>query len=388
MKEDFYVDNNATTRLLPPVREELERIIHTSYGNPSSPHSQARFGRDLIDDARGMVSQFLGALPEQIIFTSCGSESNSIVLQSVLKGEKFKGDTVVTTSVEHSSVKNNIAFLEKYGYKVFFLPVDHRGIIDIDKLAVLLKTYDVAIVSVIWAHNETGVIQPLEKIVELAHMYGALVHTDAAQLVGRQKLSLRDYNVDFLTFTGHKLHAPKGIGVLYAKDKDYLLPLIIGGEQEFGLRAGTENILGIGALRIAIEERIKNFDESLKKLKILRDSFEVKVIERISDVKINGNTEMRTPNTSNLMFKNLDGRAIVARLDMEGIICSQTSACTSQIPEPSLTLRAMGLSEDEAFGSIRFSFGVDNEEEQIEEIVERLEVIVKSLRQFNAAVYL
>jgi len=387
MTEDIYVDNNATTRLLPPVKEELERIIYTTYGNPSSPHSQANFGRELIDEARETVARFLGSSPGQILFTSCGSESNSIVLQSLLRREKIKKNTVVTSSVEHSSVKNNAAFLEKNGYKVFYLPVDRRGFIDLEKLALLLRSHDVAIVSIIWAHNETGVIQPLEKIIELAHEYGALIHTDAAQLIGRQKISVWDYDVDFLTFTGHKLHAPKGIGVLYAKETGFLVPLIIGGEQEFGLRAGTENLLGIGALRRAIEERMKNFDASLKKLELLRDSFEGKVLERVSAVEINGDTERRTPNTSNLMFKDLDGRAIVARLDMEGVICSQTSACTSQIPEPSPALRAMGLSEDEAFGSIRFSFGVDNREEHIEEIVEKLVGVVKSLRQFSAAVY-
>jgi len=388
MIEDIYVDNNATTHILEPIKEEIVRILNSNYGNPSSPHSQSHFSRQLIDEARVEVADFVGANEKNILFTSCGSEANSIVLQSMLRGAPIDGDCVITSPLEHSSVKNNVEFLKKSGVKVIVLPVDRDGLIDLEYLEKSLKDNYVGLVAINWAHNETGVVQPMKEIIELAHAKGALVHADAAQYVGRAELDVNRMDIDFLSFTGHKLHAPKGIGGLYFKDSKFLSPLIIGGEQEFGLRPGTENILGIGALKKAIELRKHSFGFIVDKLKTLRDTFEANLLDQVPDVVINGHVSQRTPNTSNLMFRGIDGRAIVARLDMEGVICSQTSACTSQIPEPSPSLLSMGLSEEEAFSSIRFSFGVDNEFWQIDEIVKKVKSVVSSLRTFNSEIFI
>lgn len=388
MIEDIYVDNNATAHILEPIKEEIVRILNSSYGNPSSPHSHSHFSRQLIDEARAEIADFVGANEENIIFTSCGSEANSIVLQSMLRGAPIDGDCVITSPLEHSSVKNNVEFLRKNGVKVVVLPVDRDGLIDLEYLEKSLKDNDVGLVAINWAHNETGVIQPMQKIIELAHAERALVHADAAQFVGRAELDVSSMDIDFLSFTGHKLHAPKGIGGLYCKDSKYIYPLIIGGEQEFGLRPGTENIIGIGALKKAIELRKESLKSSIEKLRTLRDTFEAKLLDQVPDVFVNGHVSQRTPNTSNLMFRGIDGRAIVARLDMEGVICSQTSACTSQIPEPSPSLLSMGLSEEEAFSSIRFSFGVDNEFWQISEIVKKVKSVVSSLRTFSSEIYI
>jgi len=374
--------------MLEPIKEEIVRILNTTYGNPSSPHSHSHFSRKLIDDARAEVADFLGSSDNQLIFTSCGSEANSIVLQSMLRGAPIDGDCVITSPLEHSSVKNNVEFLKKNGVNVVVLPAGRDGIIDLDYLKKSLKDNDICLVSINWAHNETGVIQPMKEIIELSHAEGALVHADAAQYVGRADLNVSRMDIDFLSFTGHKLHAPKGIGGLYFKNSRFLSPLIIGGEQEFGLRPGTENILGIGALKKAIELRKHNFSSYIEKLKTLRDTFEANLLDQVPDVVVNGHISKRTPNTSNLMFRGVDGRALVARLDMEGVICSQTSACTSQIPEPSPSLRAMGLSEEEAFSSIRFSFGVDNEFWQINEIVKKVKSVVSSLRTFSSEIFI
>lgn len=383
MNKAIYFDNNATTHLLTEVKQEIERIIHSEYGNPSSPHSQADFGRQLIESARNSVASLLSTSSDRILFTSCGSESNSMVFNTVLNGKSFSPSCIISTSVEHSSIKNSVAYCKYKGLPVVTLPVDEYGKINLGELEHYLKRADSPFVSIGWANNETGVLQSIQEIATLVHRYNGLLHTDAAQLVGKESVDLHDVDVDFLSFSGHKLHAPKGVGGLYVKNKKMLLPLIIGGSQEWGLRGGTENLIGIGALGKAAALRRDALKESIGKMKELRDTFEKALLSEIVDVKINGIGVERNANTSNICFVNIDGRALVARLDMNGVYCSQTSACTSQIPEPSQVLTQMGLSEEEAFSSVRFSFAVDNEIHEIYEAVRVIKEVVESLRAFN-----
>ena len=379
-KTSIYFDNNATTRLLPEVREALHNIIDTPFGNPSSPHSYSDYSRSILQKSRGYISQFLKCFPDQIIFTSGASESNTTIFNAL----SLKPDTkhsIITTPSEHSSVTENCRFLGFRDTDIRVLQINRSGVISLTELADLIEECTPTLISIGWASNETGVIQPIKEITEICKIKGILFHTDASQYIGRGEIDLSAENIDFLSFTGHKLHSPQGIGCLYVKNPDSMHCLIRGGEQEHGLRAGTENIIGIAGLGKAINLRMRTLDQSLKKLKKLRNHFEKSIVSSIPNVIINGVMEERTPNTSNITFSGIDGRALLAQLDIAGVICSQTSACTSMIPEPSETLRAMGLSVDEAFSSLRFSFAVDNTMDEVDRacvlIKEKIEVIRK-----------
>ncbi|MBD3330543.1 aminotransferase class V-fold PLP-dependent enzyme [Candidatus Peregrinibacteria bacterium] len=379
---NIYFDNNATTKLIPPVIEEVTKIINTSYGNPSSSHTMGDFGRNLIQNAKEEIARFLNTKSKKIIFTSGCSESNSTILQSILVWRETN-KTIITSPIEHSSVLKNCEYLETQGVKIIFTPIEKDGIIKLDDLEDILKMNPNSLLSIGWVNNETGIIQPIEQISKLAKKYNCLIHSDAAQMVGRGKINLNEIDLDFLSFTGHKLHAPKGIGIIYAKNPSFIRPLIWGGEQEFDKRAGTENLIGIGGLYAAVKERANDFENAILHLRTLRDKFEEMILQNIPDVFVNGCTGARVPNTTNLGFKGIDGRALVAQLDLAGIICSQTSACTSMIPEPSYVLQAMGLNEDEAFSSIRFSFGIDNDESEINFAVNEIKNKVDRIRNLS-----
>lgn len=379
----IYFDNNATTRLLPEIREELHTLIDTPYGNPSSPNSYSDFSRKILLKSREMISHFLKCFPDQIIFTSGASESNTMILNSVLNYSN-KNKCIITTPSEHASVKENCRYYESLGIKIKILGIDSNGLIDISELASFIEEYKPSLVSIGWASNETGVIQPIEEISKICRNFDTLFHTDASQFIGRGEINLNSTQVDFLTFSGHKLHAPQGIGGLFIRNPGTFHSLIRGGEQEHGLRSGTENVIGISGLGKAIEIRMSNFEKTIVKLTELRNYFESSIKNMISDVIINGYGVDRTPNTSNIMFIGVDGQALMAQLDIAGVICSQTSACTSMIPEPSETLRAMGLSVEEAFSSLRFSFAVDNTFEEIDQACLLIKEKVEVIRNFYA----
>ncbi len=364
---EIYLDNNATTRPLPEVTEAMHEAMGEGFGNPSSAHSAGERARNRMDLARKRTSGLVGCSPEDLIFTSSGTESNNMVFYScTMKKEKPR---VVTTQVEHSSIMKMCNFLELNDVHIEMLKVDRQGILDIRRLenAISGKT---DLVSVQWVNNETGVIQDIASISEVCRKNGALLHTDAAQAVGKLEIDLAKLHVDFLSFTAHKISGPQGAAVLYAKDRLLVNPFLFGGFQEEGFRPGTENLPGIAGFGTACEIRHTRLEQAIGKMKDLRDRFEKIIIESIPDTSINGGGAERICNTTNIHFGGTDGRKLVSLLDEAGIRCSQSSACTNFDVTPSYVLTAMGLDEQHAYSSIRFSFCPENTFEEIERAAE------------------
>ncbi len=384
MTQEIYLDNNATTQPLPEVREAMIAVLGADFGNPSSAHSAGDRTRERISIVRETVARLIGANSDQIFFTSGGTEANNTVLNTIIQRSWKKSGTVriVTTPVEHSSIIKMCDFLEGRDVEVVYAPINASGLLDWPAFESLV-TPQTDLVSVQWVNNETGVIQPVDKIGYLCQSRGVLFHTDAAQAVGKLPVKVLDLPVDFLTLTGHKFHGPQGIGAIYAKARRSLFPLLWGGSQEEGLRPGTENVSGIVGIGRAAQLRFEGFDHVCQHLKILRDIFEDRILSQISDVRVNGDLGNRICNTTNLMFHEVDGQALTARLDQEGIRCSQSSACTNQRPEPSYVLRAMGLSEINAYASVRFSFSELNTFEEIDFVVKQIKNLCEQLRRFK-----
>lgn len=382
--KDIYLDNNATTSLRPAVRERLFELFSSPWGNPSSSHSWGVKARSLVEGARETAGSFLNCDPENIVFTSSGSESNSQVLLSA--SNAGPGLRYISSKIEHASILRNLEFLEARGAEVVYIPVDRDGRIDTGALETELRKGP-AFVTLQWVNNETGVFQDIPGIGELCRRYGAILHTDAAQALGKIPVDLETADVDFLTFTGHKIHAPQGVGGIFAKETKRIVPLLWGGDQEHGLRAGTENLWGIAGLGMALEDRLKNWETDVNSMKKCRDFFETAITGETRNVVINGDPSRRVCNTTNLLFPGIDGRALVARLDNEGVICSQSSACTSRIPEPSHVLTAMGLSEEDGFASVRFSVSADTTMVEAERAASIVADTAKKLEAFAAALF-
>lgn len=364
---EIYLDNNATTRPLPEVTEAVGEAMGEGFGNPSSAHSAGERARCRMDLARRRTSDLLGCSPENLIFTSSGTESNNMVFYSCTR--KKKRPHVVTTRVEHSSIMKMCSFLELNDVQIEMLEVDGRGIVDIRRLenAISERT---DLVSVQWVNNETGVIQDMAGISEVCRKNGVPLHTDAAQAAGKLEIDLAKLNVDFLSFTAHKISGPQGAAVLYAKDRLLVNPFLFGGFQEEGFRPGTENLPGIAGLGAACEIRRERLAQAIGKMKDLRDRFEEIIIGSIPDVSVNGGGGERICNTSNMHFGGTDGRKLVSLLDEAGVRCSQSSACTNFDVTPSYVLTAMGLDEQHAYSSIRFSFCPENTFEETERAAE------------------
>ncbi|NIP32220.1 MAG: aminotransferase class V-fold PLP-dependent enzyme [Candidatus Dadabacteria bacterium] len=366
--QEIYFDNNATTKPLPEVREEMLKVLGDCFGNPSSANAAGERARKFLNRSRTSVSEILGCNSNQIIFTSSGTESNNMAFYSCTLNKEDKCK-IITTNVEHSSIKKMCSHLKLNGVDITTLEVNNKGLIDLNYLEELLKD-GVDLVSIQWVNNETGVIQDIARISELCSEKGVLLHTDAAQAVGKIRINLSNLPIDFLSFTGHKLNGPQGCGVLYAKDKFFINPILFGGFQEDGFRPGTENLPGIVGLGKACEIRHKNLDKIIDNLKNLRDKFESMLLDFIPDTRINGEKHNRVCNTTNIRFNNFDGRELISLIDNEGVRCSQSSACTNFEVSPSYVLLAMNLTEKEAYSSIRFSFGVDNNFDEIKRAVE------------------
>ena len=381
MKE-VYLDNNATTRALRQVCEAVAAVLHGPASNASSAHSAGDRGRRLVRTARESLAALLGANSESLVFTSGGTESNNMVFSAATQTPNGPG-RIVTTEAEHSSILKMCEHLEASGVEIVLLPVDKLGHVDLDEFGAAL-TPETNLVSVQWVNNETGVIQPVHAMGEMCRTMGVPFHTDAAQAVGKLEMDVTRMPVDFLSLTGHKFHAPAGVGATYARSLRSLRPILHGGAQERGLRAGTENIAGIAGIGKAAHVRRERLPDVLHGMRELRDRFEEIVFEAVPDVHINGDPELRVCNTSNLRFDSVDGEALVAQLDSHGIFCSQSSACTSQRPEPSYVLRAMGLSEEEAYSSVRFSFSELNTSEEVEYAGEKIAGACDRLRSFAA----
>lgn len=377
----IYVDNNATTAVDPEVFEAMRPFLCESYGNPSSIHTFGGRVAKHIENAREQVASLLGADSREIIFTSCGTESdNSAIFSALHLCPKKK--KIVVSKVEHPAVLNVGKELERRGYRVSQAPVDSKGRIDLESLEGLVDD-STAVVSIMWANNEIGNIYPVEKVAEIAHKHGAIFHTDAVQAVGKVPMKLSETNIDMLSLSGHKLHAPKGVGALYVKRGVRFRPFVLGGHQERGRRGGTENVPGLVALGMACELAKKNMDYENTEVRALRDKLEQGVAASIPKIRINGDPENRLPNTSNISFEFIEGESILLLLDRLGVCASSGSACTTGSLEPSHVLRAMGLPYTAAHGAIRFSLSKFNTDEEIDFILKHLPGIIKTLRDIS-----
>ncbi len=376
-----YLDNNATTQVAPEVLEAMLPYFSELYGNPSSMHT---FGGQVgvaVQEARAHVANLIGAQPEEILFTSCGSESDNTAIMAALQSQPKKKH-LVTTRVEHPAVLNFAQYLEHNGYEVTYLPVDFKGRIDMDAYAESLRK-DTAIVSIMYANNEVGNIYPIQKMAEMAKEKDIVFHTDAVQAAGKVDMNMATLPVDYLALSGHKLHAPKGIGVLYIRKGTRFRPFLRGGHQERGRRAGTENVPYFIGLGKAAQLAKAHMVEENKELVRLRDMLEQGLTSAISDSVVNGDTASRLPNTSSIAFKNIEGEAILLMLDRFGICASSGSACTSGSLEPSHVLRAMGIPFTYAHGSIRFSLSRYTTEEDVKYVIEKMPPIVEKLRAMS-----
>ncbi|MDE7468947.1 MAG: cysteine desulfurase NifS [Desulfovibrionaceae bacterium] len=378
----IYLDNNATTQVDSQVVEAMLPFFTEKYGNASSMHSfGGNIGKD-IRNARSQVASLLGARPDEIYFVSCGTEGdNSAIFSSVLTQPEKRH--VITSAVEHSAVVATMNELKRRGYDVTVLGVDERGQISLDELRNAIRE-DTALISMMWANNETGTIFPIEEISAIAEEHGIQFHTDAVQAVGKMPINLKELKgIDYLVCSGHKLHAPKGIGVLYVRKGVRYKPYIIGGHQEYGKRAGTENTPYIIAMGVAAQLAQENLEKEQTEVAALRDMLEKELIARIPDSRINGDTVHRLPNTTNISFKNVEGEAILLLLDGHGICASSGSACTSGSLESSHVLRAMGVPFEYAHGSIRFSLSRYTTKEDIEKVIEVMPGIISRLREIS-----
>jgi cysteine desulfurase len=374
----FYFDNNATTRVAPEVVEAMIPFLSESWGNPSSTYQFGKAVADHIKTAREKVAALINADPREVIFTSCGTESNNSAIHSALVTQPGRRH-VVTTGVEHSANIKFCEFLQKRGYEVTFLPVESDGSMDIHLLEKSIRP-DTAIVSVMWANNETGVIFPLEEIAAICRSKGVLCHTDAVQTPGKLKIDVAELGVDFLSLSAHKLHAPKGIGMLYVKRRTKYQPYIIGGGQEHGRRGGTENVPYIVGFGRAAELAMAGLADENTRIRALRDRMEKSILGTIPNTVRNGSREARLPNTSNIAFDFVEAESILLLLDQAGICASSGSACTTGSLDPSHVLTAMGLNPSRARGSIRLSLGIYNTDADVDYLLQQLPPIIAKLR--------
>ncbi|MES9840084.1 MAG: cysteine desulfurase NifS [Candidatus Thiodiazotropha endolucinida] len=382
MAEGIYLDNNATTMVAPEVVETMLPFFTEQFGNPSSLHQFGdKVGR-AMKQARKQVQMLLGAEHDsEIIFTSCGTESDSTAILSVLKAQPDRKE-IITTVVEHPAVLTLCEHLEKEGYTVHYLKVDKKGRLDIQAYYKLLSDH-VAIVSVMWANNESGTLFPVEEMAEMARSAGVVFHTDAVQAVGKLPINLKETNIDMLSLSGHKLHAPKGIGVLYLRRGVRFRPLLRGGHQERGRRAGTENAASIVGLGRACEMALEAMDYEKSFVRAMRDRLERGILEKVSHCFVTGDPNNRLPNTCNIAFEYIEGEAILLLLNKMGIAASSGSACTSGSLEPSHVMRAMDIPFTAAHGSVRFSLSRYNTMDEVERVIEAVPPIVEQLRKLS-----
>lgn len=380
MDKVYYFDNNATSRVAPEVAKEMEPFFNELYGNPSSMHFFGGGNQKYLDLARERVAKLLGCETPEIIFTSCGTESDSTAVWSALRSYPEKKH-FITTAVEHPAVLNLGKYMETQGYRVTYLPVNDRGEINLEELKVALAP-DTALVSIMWANNETGVVYPVEEAARITHARGALFHTDAVQAAGKIPINLRETRIDMLSISGHKLHAPKGIGVLYVRKGTRFSPFMMGGHQEHGRRAGTENVPYIVGIGKAAELAQQNLEKENTYVKGLRDRLEEGLL-KIPNTRVNGGGAERLPNTTNISFEYIEGESILIHLSEKGICASSGSACTSGSLEPSHVLMSMAVPKTYAHGSIRFSLSVYNTQEEVDYIIAQFPPIIERLRAIS-----
>lgn len=376
-----YLDNNATTKVAPEVMEEVVPFMDTLYGNPSSMHTFGGQVQKYLVQARERGAAALDCSPEEIIFNSGGTEGDNTAIFAALNHQPEKRH-LVTTRVEHPAVLNTCKHLEARGYEVTYLPVDGSGRLSLDQLRESLRP-DTALVSIMYANNECGNVYPMQDIAQIVKERGILLHTDAVQAIGKLHLSMRDLPVDYLALSGHKIHAPKGVGALFVRKNAPFRPFILGGHQENSRRAGTENIPGIVGLGKALELVTSNIQEENAAVARLRDKLEQGLEQAVEETRINGDRESRLPNTSNIAFKYVEGEAILLMLDTLGICASSGSACTSGSLEPSHVLRAMGVPFTYVHGSLRFTLSRYTTEEEVDLVLDNLPGMIGRLRKMS-----
>jgi len=376
-----YFDNNATTRVAPEVTDAMIPMLRDFWGNPSSAYQFGSQVHKHVEDAREKVAALVNCDPKEVVFTSCGTESNNSAIHSALVTNPNKKH-VITTAVEHSANINFGEYLQKRGYEVTFLPVESDGSLDLHLLEKSIRP-DTAIVSIMWANNETGVMFPVEEIAAICRSKGVLCHTDAVQVPGKVKIDVKQLGVDFLSLSAHKLHAPKGIGMLYVKRRTKYQPYVIGGHQERGRRGGTENVPHVVAFGRAAEMAMEHLRDENTRVRALRDKLENTILSTIPNTVRNGAKEPRLPNTANIAFDFVEAEAVLLLLDQLGICCSSGSACTTGSLDPSHVLTAMGLNPMRARGSVRFSLGIYNTEDEVDFVLKHLPGIIKKLRDIS-----
>jgi len=376
-----YLDNNATTRVAPEVIEAMLPFLQDQWGNASSAYTFGKGVATEIEKAREKTAALIHADPREIVFTSCGTESNNAAIHSALMTQPGKRH-VITTAVEHSANIKFGQYLQKQGYEVTFLPVESDGSLDLHLLDLSIRP-DTAVVSVMWANNETGVLFPIEEVAAICRSKGVLFHTDAVQTPGKLKIDVKGTGVDFLSLSGHKLHAPKGIGLLYVKRHVRFVPYIIGGGQEKGRRGGTENVPYIVGFGRAAELATATLHDENTRVRALRDRLESGILQKIPNTMRTGAKEPRLPNTSNIAFDNVEAEAILMMLDRLGICASSGSACTTGSLDPSHVLIAMGISPARARGCVRFSLGIYNTDADVDLLLEHLPGMISKLRAMS-----
>ena len=378
----IYMDYNATTPIDERVLSAMLPYLKEEFGNPSSIYSLAQRARRAVEEAREKLAKLLNADPKEIIFTSGGTESDNFAIKGIAYANQDKGKHIITSQIEHHAVLNTCKFLEKQGFHITYLPVDRYGVVDLDALEKSITSQTI-LISIMFANNEVGTIQPIKKIGEIAKRHGVYFHTDAVQAVGKIPIDVKELGIDLLSLSAHKFYGPKGVGALYVRKGVKMSSFIQGGEQERGRRGGTENVAGIVGLGKAAEIAQEEMVEEEKRVRALRDELERRLLERIPEVVLNGHPQNRLYNTLSICVKYVEGESMLLNLDREGICASSGSACTSGSLEPSHVLLAMGVPPEIAHGSLRFSLGKFNREEDVERVSEVLPSIVEELRKIS-----
>lgn len=382
MKKLIYLDNAATTKTAPEVVEAMLPYFSEFYGNPSSIYSLAGESKKAIDQARETIAGALGAQPEEIYFTAGGTESDNWALKAAAEYYRKKGNHIITTKIEHHAILHSCQQLEKQGFEVTYLDVDENGVVKLEELKKAIRPTTI-LISVMYANNEIGTIQPIQEIGEIAHQKGILFHTDAVQAFGQLPIHVDDCHIDMLSASGHKLNGPKGIGFLYIRKGVKIRSFIHGGAQERKRRAGTENVPGIVGLGRAVERAVKTMEERTAKERELRDYLIGRVLAEIPYTRLNGHRSLRLPNNANFSFQFIEGESLLIMLDMEGICGSSGSACTSGSLDPSHVLLAIGLPHEIAHGSLRLTLNEENTKEELDFVVESLKRIIERLRSMS-----
>ncbi len=377
-----YLDNAATTRLIPEVLNEMMPYMTEIYGNPSSPHYFGQQAGMAVDKARKRVADAINADPNEIIFTSGGSEADNTAIRGIAERYASRGKHIITTAVEHHAVLHTCQLLEKHGYEVTYLPVDEYGMITVDQVREAMRP-DTVLVTVMFANNEVGTVMPIKEIGALCREKGVFFHTDAVQAVGHLPIDVKEMNIDMLSMSAHKFHGPKGIGALYVRKGIIVPALIVGGAQERNRRAGTENVPGIVGMGKAIEIACDDIVEKGRRMAALRDKLITRIPELIPEVKLNGHPTKRLPNNVNFSIKYIEGESILLMLDLNGIAASSGSACTSGSLDPSHVLLAMGLTHEVAHGSLRMTLCDETTEEDIDYVLEVLPKVAERLRKMS-----